>query len=130
MREPRWIPADVARTLHAMQIVAFGGTSGILDGGFLESALARPKHLYHYEKPKPPLARLAASYAFGIVRNHPFLDGNKRMGLVTAFTFLKLNGIEVLATEEDAYQVFMSLASGSLSETELSAWIEENSTAR
>ena len=128
MSEPRWIPVAVARTLHAMQIATFGGKPGILNEGLLESALLRPQHLYHYEDPKPSLARMAASYAYGIVSNHPFVDGNKRMGLVVAFAFLDLNGIQTQATEDDAYRMFISLASGEINEDELSAWIEDNSS--
>ena len=110
-----------------MQLSAFGGPSGIRDEGLLDSALARPRHLLCYGKPRPSFAKLAASCAFGIVRNHPFVDGNKRTGLVVAFTFLELNGIEVRASEEDAYETFMSLASGKLTEKALSQWLEKNS---
>lgn len=127
MKEPIWITVEVARVLHEMQLSAFGGPPGIRDEALLESALARPRNLLCYGKPVPSLAKLAASYAFGIVRNHPFVDGNKRTGLVVAFTFLELNGVEVNASEEDAYEVFMSLASGDLSEKSLSGWLEENS---
>lgn len=130
MSEPHWIPIDVARTLHALQIATFGGKPGILDEGLLESALLRPQHQYHYDAPKPSLARLAAAYAYGIVRNHPFVDGNKRMGLVVAFAFLDLNGIHMQATEEAAYRMFISLAAGEISEADLCAWIEENSSVR
>lgn len=130
MQEPKWVASDVVRELHPMQFAAFGGLSGIRNEGLLESALTRPQKLHRYEEPKPSLARLAASYAFGLVQNHPFMDGNERIGLVIAFVFLDLNGIEIHATEEDAYHVFMALASGNISETELSAWIEGNSAKR
>lgn len=130
MKEPIWIAGDVARALHHMQLAAFGGPSGIRDDGLLESALARPRHLFSYRKPAPSLPRLAASYAFGIVRNNPFIDGNKRTGLLIAFTFLELNGAEVHASEEEAYEVFMKLASGALSEEALGKWLSENSGTR
>lgn len=95
--------------------------------GLLESALARARNLLAYGKKKTSLARLAAAYAFGILKNHPFVDGNKRTALVIAFSFLEVNGIEVQAREEDAYRVFMDAASGHMSEKELAAWIAENS---
>lgn len=127
MKHPRWIPLDAVLTLHDMHLAAFGGKAGLRDPGLLESALARPRHRFHYGRPRPSLPRLAASYAFGIVKNHPFVDGNKRTGLIVAFAFLELNGFEVRATEEDAYQVFMRLASGTLTEAALSRWLTQNS---
>jgi death on curing protein len=128
MNEPRWITSDVARVLHDMQLAAFGGPPGIRDEGLLDSALARPRHRFAYARPVPSLTRLAAAYAFGIVRNHPFVDGNKRTGLLLAFVFLELNGIEVRASEEDAYSVFMQLAEGLLTEPALARWFAKNST--
>lgn len=127
MKEPQWISADVVRVLHEMQLRAFGGRNGIGDEGLLESALARPRHRLFYENSKTSLPVLAAAYAFGIVRNHPFADGNKRTGLVAAFVFLELNGMEVTASEEDAYAAFMDLAAGKLSEAVLARWLSENS---
>ena len=127
MKEPTWIGSEVARVLHNLQLATFGGPAGIRDENLLESALARPKHIFTYRKPTPSLAQLAAAYAFGIVRNHPFLDGNKRTGLIIAFTFLELNGVEVSATEEDAYEVFMRLASGAVREPALAKWFSRNS---
>jgi death-on-curing protein len=126
MKEPKWIASDVARVLHDLQLATFGGPPGIRDENLLESALARPKHLFTYRRPVS-LPRLAAAYAFGIVRNHPFIDGNKRTGLIVAFTFLELNGLEVHAAEEDAYQIFMRLASGKLTEPALTKWLTHNS---
>jgi death on curing protein len=127
MKEPHWLAADVVIALHGMQLAAFGGPEGIRDQGLLESALARARHTFAYERPVPSLARLAAAYAFGIVRNHPFLDGNKRTGLLAAFLFLELNGEVVRAGEEDAYEIFMRLAAGKLSEMELTNWLRGNS---
>lgn len=127
MKEPKWIASDVARVLHGLQLAMFGGAPGIRDENLLESALARPKHLFTYRKPAPSIPRLAAAYAFGIVRNHPFIDGNKRTGLVIAFTFLELNGLEIDATEEDAYQMFMRLASGKVTEQALAKWLSRHS---
>jgi death on curing protein len=126
MKEPVWLSLEEALVLHDMQLISFGGKSGVRDSGLLESALARPRNSFAYGK-KPSLAGLAAGYAFGIVRRHPFVDGNKCTGLVVAFVFLALNGIEVIATEEDAYQVFIDLASGKLTEKTLTDWLAKNS---
>jgi death-on-curing protein len=127
MREPVWIGVLEALVLHDMQLVTFGGPAGVCDVGLLESALARPRNRLVYGKKRPSLARLAAAYAFGIMKNHPCVDGNKRTALVVAFAFLDVNGIEINASEEDAYRVFMDLASGRVSEEELGAWISDNS---
>lgn len=126
MKEPRWIATDEALALHGMQLAAFGGPPGVRDEGLLESALARPRHRFTY-KTTPSLPELGAAYAFGIVQNHPFADGNKRTGLVVAFVFLELNGMEVRASEEDAYEIFLSLAAGRLTESALAEWLTENS---
>jgi death-on-curing protein len=127
MKEPRWIPPDVVLALHDMQLAAFGGPMGIRDAGLLQSALARPRHRFIYARPGPSLARLAAAYAFGIVRNHPFLDGNKRTGLIVAFVFLELNRRPVDASEEETYDIFMRLAAGKLSEEALAEWLAAHS---
>ena len=127
MKEPIWIGVLETLVLHDLGLVAFGGAAGVRDFGALESALARPRNRLAYGKKKPSLARLAAAYAFGIMKNHPFVDGNKRTALVIAFAFLDVNGIEINASEEDAYRVFMDLASGRVSEEELGAWISDNS---
>jgi death-on-curing protein len=126
MSEPIWLEMDAVLALHDMQLAAFGGPTGLRDAGLLESALCRPRNVLCYAA-GPSLARLAAAYAFGLVENHPFVDGNKRTGLVVAFTFLKLNGQRITASEEDAYQTFITLASGALSEEALAEWITENS---
>ena len=97
------------------------------DAGLLESALYRPRNVLFYAAAAPPLTRLAAAYAFGLVENHPFVDGDKRTGLVVSFTFLKLNGQKITASEEDAYQTFIKLSSGALSEEALADWMAANS---
>ena len=127
MKERIWIGVLETLVLHDLGLVAFGGAAGVRDFGALESALARPRNLLAYGKKKPSLARLAAAYALGIIKNHPFIDGNKRTALVVAFSFIEVNGIEIKASEEDAYRVFMDLASGRVSEEELGAWISDNS---
>jgi death on curing protein len=128
MKEPIWIGVLEALVLHDLQLVTFGGAAGVRDLGLLESALARPRNLRAYGKKKPSLPRLAAAYAFGIIKNHPFADGNKRTALVITVAFLDVNGMEMNASEEDAYQVFMDLASGRISEAKLAAWISDNSS--
>jgi death-on-curing protein len=127
MKEPIWIGVLETLVLHDLGLVAFGGAAGVRNVGLLESALARPRNLLVYGKKRPSPARLAAAYAFGIIKNHPFIDGNKRTALVVAFAFLEVNGIEINASEEDAYRVFMDLASGRVSEEGFGAWISENS---
>ena len=107
---------------HAIQIVEFGGLAGMRDAGALESALARPLNLSAYGK--PTVFELAASYAFGIARNHPFVDGNKRTALVASFTFLELNGYEVNSPEAETVLTFLDLASGKLPEKDLARWLE------
>ncbi len=127
MKEPIWIGVLEALVLHDMQVVTFGGRGGIRDLGLLESALARPRNLLAYGRKRPTSARLAAAYAYGIIKNHPFVDGNKRAALVIAFAFLDVNGVEIRASEEEAYRVFMDLASGRLSERQLALWLSRNS---
>jgi death-on-curing protein len=127
MKEPRWFELLEVLALHDIQLSSFGGGVGVRDLALLESALARPKNIWNYDHQAASLPRLAAAYAFGIVKNHPFVDGNKRTGLIVAFAFLELNGQEVTASEEETYQIFIDLASGKLSENKLTKWIEQNS---
>lgn len=112
--------------MHAQQLSEHGGGDGIRDEGLLESALARPQNLLAYAEEPPTLTRLAAAYAFGIARNHPFVDGNKRTALVVALTFLLVNGLKVTAPRDDRYFIFYDLAAGKLSEEELAHWLETN----
>lgn len=110
-----------------MQIARFGGGTGLRDEGLLLSALARPENMAAYGD--PDVAALAASYAYGIARNHPFVDGNKRTALVTAAVFSLENGHELVANEADAVLTFLALAAGDLSEEELADWIRANLAA-
>jgi death-on-curing protein len=110
--------------IHAEQLAEHGGAPGLRDESLLHSALARPQHAAAYGA--PDAAALAAAYAFGIVRDHPFLDGNKRTGFVAAATFLLLNEIEFDAAEQEVAENFWRLADGSLSEEELGAWFRAN----
>ena len=123
MTEPVWIREDVIYAIHRAQIAEHGGTDGVRDQGLLESALTKPKNFYHYNLPNSDFAALAAAYAYGIVSNHPFIDGNKRTALVACHLFLKLNGADLFASESEKYQIFMRLAAGELSEEDLASWI-------
>ncbi len=124
MKEWRWLSADELVAIHAELIAEFGGAPGLRDRGLVESAAARPKHLASYGE--PTVFELAAGYAVGLARNHPFVDGNKRIALVAAFTFLELNGWEVSAEEPAAVLVFFDLAAGEIDERELALWLERN----
>jgi death-on-curing protein len=118
-----WIALKTVLIYHDLQISEHGGADGIRDEGGLESALARPENLAAYGD--PDLFELAAAYAYGIVRNHPFVDGNKRTAFVVSVAFLELNGHEVIAEEAEAAVVFLRLAAGELSEQELAAWLRK-----
>jgi len=122
MQEPVWVEKREVLIAHSRQLAEHGGSDGIRDEGLLESALGKPKNVFHYED-DADLCRLAASYAFGIARNHPFIDGNKRTALVISEGFLLFNGLRVTAPKEDKYLTFLQLAEGTLSEDELAAWL-------
>ena len=107
-----------------------GGPEGVRDIGLLESALARPKNLIAYSEQTPSLAMLAAAYAKGIVANYPFVDGNKRTAFTVSVTFLLLNGLRLTATKEDRVLTFWSLAAGEITEDQLAAWFESNTSSR
>ena len=124
-KEPRWLLAEVVLAIHKMLIAEHGGTGEVRDRGLLESALARAKNLHSYEKPS--LARLAATYAFGIAKNHPFVDGNKRVALTAAAVFMEINGLTFDAAEAEVVAVFRDLAAGKITEDELTVWLEKNS---
>lgn len=112
--------------MHSEQLAEHGGSDGIRDETLLDSALAKPHNVFAYAD-KPDIFRLAASYAFGIARNHAFIDGNKRTALVVSLTFLARNGWEISSSKEDLYFTFLYLAEGSLSEEELAAWFTKHS---
>ena len=126
MDDPIWISKELAIAIHNRQLAEHGGAEGVRDEGLLESALSRPRHRFAYEDPTPAIPALAASYAFGIARNHAFIDGNKRTAAVVCETFLALNGFDLTATDVQMYPVFLSLAEGSLSEAELAKWLTDN----
>ena len=115
-----WIATEVALAAHAEQLAEHGGGEGVRDAGALESAMTRPRDLALYGK--PDAAALAAAYAFGIARNHPFVDGNKRTAAVAAETFLVLNGHALAATDAELVVAMLALAAGELAEDELADW--------
>lgn len=125
MNEPRWLSDGVVPAIHSRQLAEHGGLDGIRDLGMLSSALARPKNLFAYGDPKPDLAAIASSYAFGIAKNHPFVDGNKRTALVVFRTFLKRNGRDINATEAEKYFEVMGVSEGSIDESSLADWIRQ-----
>ena len=118
-----WVDLLVAQAAHGEQLAQHGGGTGVRDAALLESALARPQNLVAYGD--PDAADLAAAYAFGIARNHPFVDGNKRTALVVCETFLGLNGYRLAATDAELVVLFLALAAGELSEDELADWLRE-----
>jgi death-on-curing protein len=121
-----WVSIDVARTAHLEQLAEHGGGEGVRDERLLESAMARPLNLAAYGA--PDAAELAAAYAYGIARNHPFVDGNKRTAAVVSETFLVLNGYRLTASDAELVVAFLALAAGELSEEELTDWFREHST--
>lgn len=118
-----WLGGRVVQALHDRQLAEHGGSPGVRDAHLLESVLGRPQQLYAYGDPLPDLAELAASLAFGLARNHPFIDGNKRTAHVAYRTFLALNGAELTVTDEQKYLIILALAEGKLTEREFAAWL-------
>ena len=127
MQEPHWITKMGALAMHDRQLAEHSGSDGVRDEGLLESALGRPQTLFLYSDDPVTVPRMAASYAYGIATNHPFVDGNKRTAHVVARTFLLLNGYNLIASKEDKYQTIYDLAAGNLTEEELAKWFEDNS---
>lgn len=125
MKEPVWLLKSAVVAAHSMMIARFGGLDGIRDEGLIDSAIARPSHLYHYDH-CTEVSQLAAAYAAGIIRNHPFVDGNKRTGFISAFMFLDLNGVELRADEVAATAMTQSLAASEIEEQDYANWLAEN----
>ena len=124
MTEPVWLTVDLVVAIHGEQLRLFGGPEGIRDPAMLESALDRPKNTWAYGERE--LAALAAAYAFGIARNHPFVDGNKRASFLAMITFLGLNGVDFVAPEAQAAAAILALAAGEIDEAGLARWIKDN----
>ena len=127
MSEPQWLLQEAVLAIHQRQIAEHGGAPTRQVTGLPESTLVVLQHKWADADPAPDLPALAAAYAFGISRNHPFVDGNKRTGYVACRTFLLINGSDFTAAPEEAYVTFLSLAEGTVSEAELAAWIRERS---
>ncbi len=127
--EPTWLTLRMVRALHAESVAMFGGRGGIRDAGLLESAVARPRNLYAYGE-EPSLYDLAAVYCAGIVRGHPFIDGNKRCGLLAARAFLFLNGYAFEPEETDEVTMIVALAAGDIDEATIAEWLSDYTTRR
>lgn len=125
MREPHWLTRDECLALHDMMLAQYGGIAGVRDENLLESALARPKQLFVYGKPS--MAEMAAACAAGIVKNHPFLDGNKRTGFMVGAGFLERNGFEFHAPEAEVVMRTLALAAEEMSEVHYAAWLSKHS---
>lgn len=126
MDDPIWITRELALAIHSRQLAEHGGADGVRDEGLLDSALGRPRNRFAYEDPTPDIPALAASYAFGIARNHAFIDGNKRTAYVVCRTFLILNGFDLTVDRVERYTTFVALAAGSMTEPELTAWLSSH----
>jgi death on curing protein len=122
MNEPEWIGYEVALAIHSEQLAEHGGSEGIRDQGLLESALARPKNLYHYSA-DAALSRFAAAYALGIVKNHPFIDGNKRTAWIVCALFLELNGKPVMLDQSEVVTMILGIAGGAIDEQQFANWL-------
>jgi len=123
--DPVWLDREDALAIHDMMLAHHGGLAGLRDEGLLDSAIARPQN--HWAYGEHNIHALAAHYASGIVKNHPFLDGNKRTGFLLAATFLELNGWELTASEESVVEKTLDLAAGAIEEQEYAAWLAANS---
>jgi death-on-curing protein len=125
VNEPNWLAREVVLAIQGELLNRFGGLAGIRDEGLMDSAINKPKNLFAYGQPTP--FELAASYATGLVKNHPFLDGNKRIGFMAAYVFLGANGWSLEATEEEAVLETLALAAGESTESNYAAWLAKNS---
>jgi death-on-curing protein len=123
----RWINRSALIRLHDMGIAQFGGASGLRDEGMLDSALNRPEQTAHYGA--PDIADLAAAYGYGLIKNHAFIDGNKRVAFLAVGLFLRLNGYALTASQSDATITVLKLAASEISETDFAAWVRKNSQA-
>ena len=121
---PVWIRRDVVRALHERQLAEHGGAPDIRDEGLLDSALNAPKHLFHYES--AGICTLGAAYGFNLMKNHPFIDGNKRTAYVCMRLFLVLNGCDIEANRKEKIKVILKLAAGKMNREGLSSWIQEH----
>ena len=125
MKGPVWVEKEALLLLHLKSLARFGGAEGLRDEGLLESALARPKNAVHYEG-QTDIAALAAAHAYGLARNHPFVDGDKRMAFMAMGVFLAINGWDLKADAVEAIQAMTALADGAIDEGQLAAWLKRN----
>jgi death-on-curing protein len=128
MNIPIWIEEAVVIAIHHRQLAEHGGSNGIRDKGLLESALFRPKYQFNYGN--FTIFSLAAAYGYGLAKNHPFIDGNKRTSYVVMRTFLQLNGYDIQASAMEKYETWISLANNQINEAQLANWIEEKSVKK
>ena len=124
LKEPVWVTYEQAVAIHSKQLLRFGGAAGLRDEGMLRSALERPVNKWQYEQ--AGLAELAAAYAFGLAKNHPFIDGNKRIAFMTMLLFLRKNDVRFAPDQAQAAVIILSLAAGEVSEEGLTRWIRDN----
>jgi death on curing protein len=124
VEQPHWITYEQAIAIHSRQLRRFGGAPGLRDEGMLRSALERPINKWHYEQAE--LAELAAAYAFGLAKNHAFVDGNKRVAFLAMMVFLRTNGVRFAPDPAHATKIIMALAAGEVSEVSLTRWIRDN----
>jgi death-on-curing protein len=124
MSEPDWLAVDMIVAIHDEQLAIHGGLAGMRDAALLESALDRPRNKWAYESAELP--ELAAAYGYGIAKNPPFVDGNKRTSLLAIYTFLGINGVDFIVPEADAAAMIFALAAGEVSEESLARWIKDN----
>ncbi len=129
MKEPKWLTLEMVRAIHEESLAVFGGAPDVRDEALLESTLDKPRNLFAYGE-APTIHGLAAAYCSGIVRNHPFIDGNKRAGLLAARAFLFLNGHAFEPNEADEVNVILNLAAGAMDEKTLAQWFKDNTTRR
>lgn len=120
-----WIETRLALAIHDRQLAEYGGSADVRDQNMLESALARPQQTYAYGNPPPDIAELAASLAFGLARNHPFVDGNKRTATVCCEVFIRINAVRLKASDGDFYLRILALAEGHLSEADFASWLRQ-----
>ena len=125
MKEPVWVLEKTVIAIHSEQITEHGGASGIRERGLLQSALAASQNLWHCRR-HSSLCQIAASYAYKLCKNHPFIDGNKRTAYVVSQLFLNLNGLTITASDENRVYVFLGLANGEITEQNFAKWLEKN----
>ena len=129
VREPKWVTEDIIVAVHTDQVKEHGGSHGLRDANALASALARPANKFQYQK-DIDIFDLAAAYGFGLCKNHPFVDGNKRVSFQSMYIFLGINGFRLAASEESVVEVMLSLATGGTNESRLSEWLRANSRGK